>query len=193
MARNSWWLASLLALVLANCSGGPRGPLFPEVAATLPPVAPDRARIYFYRDYEPYESLAQAALYLNGVPVGVSVSGGFFYRDVVPATYALSVWTQKDFPNASKTVALSAGETIYAKVESFRGWEDGGGDSNFARDTFVVVIIDPAQAQHELATMRYVEQQVGAAPGADASAALVPAAKARAEGPGLRYNEAQHS
>jgi len=173
MRRTSWWLASLLVLPLLACAGAAHGPLFPEVAATLPPVPPDRARIYFYREYEPYESLSQAALYLNGAPVGVSVSGGFFYRDVVPATYATVVWTQKDFPNASKSVALRAGDTIYVKVESFRGWEDGGGDSNFARDTFIVTIIDPAQAQRELATMRYVEQDVGAALG--------------------RYNRAQHS
>jgi hypothetical protein len=83
------------------------------------------------------------------------VSGGFFYRDVVPATYAIAVWTQKDFPSASKTVGLRAGDTIYAKVESFRGWEDGGGDSNFARDTFAVAIMDPAQAQAELVRTRY--------------------------------------
>jgi Protein of unknown function (DUF2846) len=163
MRGTSWWLASLLVLLLLGCADAANGPLFPEVAATLPAIPPDRARIYFYRDYEPYESLSQATLYLNGAPVGVSASGGFFYRDVVPATYAIAVWTQKDFPNASKSVGLHAGDTIYVKVASFRGWEDGGGDSNFARDTFIVMIIDPAQAQHELATMRYVAQDVGAA------------------------------
>ena len=192
MRRLAQRLLPLFLIVLANCAGA-RGPLYPEMASTIQPLAADRARIYFYRDYEPYESLSQASLYLNGAPVGVSVSGGFFYRDVVPATYAIAVWTQKDFPNASKTVRLRAGDTIYAKVGSFRGWEDGGGDSNFARDTFVVMIIDPAQAQRELATMRYVAQEVGAAPGADALAAPLPAAKARAERPSLRYHEGHHS
>jgi hypothetical protein len=158
--RNLRHLAGALLLALSACAG-PSGPLFPEVAGTIPPLAADRARIYFYRDYEPYESLSQASLYLNGAPVGVSVSGGFFYRDVTPATYAIAVWTQKDFPNASKALGLRAGDTIYAKVESFRGWEDGGGDSNFARDTFVVMIIDPAQAQRELANMRYVHAEEG--------------------------------
>jgi Protein of unknown function (DUF2846) len=158
--RNLRHLVGALLLALAACAG-PSGPLFPEVAGTVPPVPADRARIYFYRDYEPYESLSQASLYLNGAPVGVSVSGGFFYRDMAPATYTIAAWTQKDFPNASKIVGLRAGDTIYAKVESFRGWEDGGGDSNFARDTFVVVIIDPAQAQRELATMRYVQSEEG--------------------------------
>jgi len=192
MRRIAQRLLALFLIALAGCAAA-RGPLYPEMASTIPPLAADRARIYFYRDYEPYESLSQAYLYLNGAPIGVSVSGGFFYRDVVPATYAIAAWTQKDFPNASETLALRAGETIYAKVESFRGWEDGGGDSNFARDTFVVAIIDPAQAQRELATMHYVEQEGGAAPGADASPAPVPAAKARAEGPDLGYNGGHRS
>jgi hypothetical protein len=156
--RNLRHLVGALLLGLAACAG-PSGTPFPEVS--VPPVPPDRGRIYFYRDYEPYESLSQASLYLNGARVGVSVSGGFFYRDVMPATYAITAWTQKDFPDASKTVTLRAGDTIYAKVESFRGWEDGGGDSNFARDTFVVMIIDPVQAQSELNLMRYVQADEG--------------------------------
>jgi Protein of unknown function (DUF2846) len=155
MRRIAQHLLPLLLISLANCAGA-RGPLYPEMASTIPPLAADRARIYFYRDYEPYESLSQASLYLNGAPVGVSVSGGFFYRDVTPATYAIAVWTQKDLPDASKTARLRAGDTIYAKVESFRGWEDGGGDSNFARDTFIVRLIEPVQAQRELARMHYI-------------------------------------
>lgn len=174
MQRAARVFLAMAAAVLAGCAGA-RGPLYPEMASTIPPLAADRARIYFYRDYEPYESLSQANLYVNGALAGVSVSGGFSYRDVTPGRYAIAVWTQKDFPNASKTVGLGAGDTIYAKVGSFRGWEDGGGDSNFARDTFVVMIIDPEQAQRELATMRYVGQEVGAALGADAVAAPVPA------------------
>jgi Protein of unknown function (DUF2846) len=120
MQRGARVFLAMAAALLASCAGA-RGPLYPEMASTIPPLAADRARIYFYRDYEPYESLSQASIYLNSAPIGVSVSGGFFYRDVTPATYAIAVWTQKDFPNASKIVGLRGGDTIYAKVESFRG------------------------------------------------------------------------
>jgi hypothetical protein len=51
-----------LLLALAACAD-PSGPLFPEVAGTVPPVPTDRSAIYFYRDCEPYESLALTTLH----------------------------------------------------------------------------------------------------------------------------------
>ena len=157
--RNLRHLVGGLLLALAACAG-PSGPLFPEVAGTVPPVPADRSRIYFYRDYEPYESLTRAILYLNGMQTGVSVPGGVFYRDVAPGTYIIAPWSQGDFPNAAKTVVLRPDDTFYAKVLSLRAWQSGGG-TRYQRDTFIVMLIDPAQAQRELATMRYVQAEEG--------------------------------
>jgi hypothetical protein len=155
MALMLRWVASLLMVAVAACAG-PTGPLFPDAVSKISPPAGDMARIYFYREYEPYESLTQAYLYLNGQPVAVSVPGGVSYRDVAPATYTLSAWTQGDFPNASKTVVARAGDTFYAKIESLRAWQSGGGDPSYERDTFIVTLVDPAQAHRDLARMHYV-------------------------------------
>ena len=155
MARMLRWVASLLMLALAGCAG-PTGPLFPDAVAKISPPAGDMARIYFYREYEPYESLTQAYLYLNGQRVAVSVPGGVSYRDVAPATYTISAWTQGDFPYASKTIVARPGDIIYAKVESLRAWQSGGGDPSYERDTFIVTLVDPAQAHRDLARMHYV-------------------------------------
>jgi len=155
MARTLRWLASLLLIALAGCAG-PTGPLFPDAVSTISPPAGGMARIYFYREYEPYESLTQAYLYLNGERVAVSVPGGVSYRDVAPATYTVSAWTQGDFPNASRSVVARAGDIFYAKIESLRAWQSGGGETNFERDTFIVTLIDPAQAHRDLARMHYV-------------------------------------
>ena len=56
-ARRYLQLSALAVLaLLAACTGGraPAGPTFAQVAAQVPPAPPDRARIFFYRDYEPY-------------------------------------------------------------------------------------------------------------------------------------------
>jgi hypothetical protein len=105
-------LVGALLLGLVACAG-PSGVPFPEVAATIPPIPSGEGRIYFYRDYEPYESLALTEVFLNGATAGVSGGGG-----------------------------------------------EGGG---YDPDTFVVMLIDPAQAQRELANMRYVQPPSGVA------------------------------
>jgi uncharacterized protein DUF2846 len=153
-------LALALLLGLAACTG-PSGPRFPEVAASVPPVPADRGRIYFYRDYEPYESLSRPPLYLNGQEVGASIPGGVFFRDVVPDTYEIKVLSLGLFPNQFKTVTVRPGDNYYAKIESLRSWQggDNGDLSSFVSDTFVVVLIDPAQAIRELDLMRYVQAE----------------------------------
>src|SRR5260370_9091487 len=77
-----------IALVSACAGGGaPAGPTFAQVAAQLPPVPPDRARIFFYLDYEPYENLSRPYVLLNGEVSGISGPGGLVYREVAPARY----------------------------------------------------------------------------------------------------------
>jgi hypothetical protein len=152
---------SLVAFVLAlSACVGPREPFFPQVASTIPPVPADRGRIYFYRDYEPYESLSRPYLYLNRQTVAISIPGGVFYRDVAPGTYEISVWSIGAFPNQFKTISVRPGETFYAKIESLRSWYSGNGVfSQFEPDTFVVMIMEPARAQAELVNMRYTPDQ----------------------------------
>lgn len=153
-------LALMLLFGLAACTG-PSGTPFPQVAASLPPVPADRGRIYFYRDYEPYESLSRPPLYLNGEVIGASIPGGVFYRDVPPGTYEIKVLSLGLFPNQFKTVAVGPGDTYYAKIESLRAWagDDNGDLSSFVSDTFVVALIDPAQGRRELDLMRYVQAE----------------------------------
>src|SRR5690242_5146168 len=54
-------------MLLAACTAAHQ-PRYADIAATVPPMSADRARLYFYRDYEPYESLARPYIYLNGQP-----------------------------------------------------------------------------------------------------------------------------
>jgi hypothetical protein len=153
-----------LFLALAGCLG-PTAPFYPEVAATIPPVPSGQGRIYFYRDYEPYESLSRPYLYLNRQVVGVSIPGGVFYRDVPPDTYEISVYSPGAFPDQFKTVAVKPGDTFYAKIQSLRSWFSSSRPFRpFERDTFVVAIMDPNQARAELGNMRFVQAEQPALP-----------------------------
>jgi hypothetical protein len=152
------FVSALLALVflLAGCVTGPPAPPYSAVAAQIPPVGPGAARIYFYRDYEPYESLARPWIYLNRAQAAVSVPGGVSYRDVAPGQYEISVYSCGLYPNQFKTVVLQPGETRYVKIESLRSWSEPGLFHDPGPcDTFVVALIDEAQARQELLGMRY--------------------------------------
>ena len=144
------------ALGLAACAGGgqPPGTRFAQVSAQLHPVPPDRARFFFYLDYSMYDSLQRPEITMNGQPVAVSEIGGVSYRDMPPGTYLISVPYSALYPYKDKTVTVAGGQTVYVKIqtnifypnETLVDWQ---------WDYFVVVLVDPAQAQTEIADKRY--------------------------------------
>ena len=151
-ARLGIALAALAALLTA-CGAGTAGPRFADVAAQLPPIAPDRARFYFYRDYELYESMARPYITLNGEVAGISEPGGVSYRDVAPGPYLVAVRNYTLYPDQDKTVTVRAGESEYVKIESLKSYASGMEVYEF--DTFVVVIVDPDQGRRDIAPKRY--------------------------------------
>lgn len=144
----------LLAL-LAACAGtgGPAGPVLAEVATQLPPVPSDCTRPFFYRDYEPYESLGRPYVTLNGEVAGISEPSGAFYRDVPAGTYLIAVRSNTFYPDQDKTVTAFSGQTFYVKVASIKGYDSG--DSMYDSDTFAVVVVDPVNGQGDIASKRY--------------------------------------
>jgi hypothetical protein len=116
-------------------------------------VPSDRARFFFYRDYEPYESLGRPYVTMNGEVAGISEPGGVFYRDMPPGTYLIAVRNNTFYPDQDKTVTAAAGQTFYAKVASIKGYNSG--DSMYEPDTFAVVVVDPADGQRDIASKRY--------------------------------------
>jgi len=146
-------VAILVLLSACAGAGGPGGPTLAEVASQLPPVPPDRARFFFYRDYEPYESLGRPYVTLNGEIAGISEPGGVFYRDMPAGTYLIAVRSNTPYPDQDKTVTAAAGQIFYVKVGSIRGYNSG--DSMYDPDTFAVVIVGPADGQRDIASKRY--------------------------------------
>jgi hypothetical protein len=143
-------------LALAACAGGgePPGARLAQVAAQIPPVPPDRVRFYFYRDYSLYNSDQRPTITLNDQPVAIAEIGGVSYRDVAPGTYVVSVPYSAKYPYKDKTVTAAGGETVYVKIQSDR-YDTDVAVLDYQPDIFVVILVDPAQAQTEIASKRY--------------------------------------
>lgn len=145
-----------VALGLSACVGGgePPGTRFAAVAPQIPPVPADRARFFFYRDYSLYDSDQRPFIALNGAPVAVSENGGVTYRDMPPGTYLISVPYSAIYPWKDKTVTVAGGETVYAKIQTEK-YEPSITLVDLQPDIFVVVLVDAADAQREIAGKRY--------------------------------------
>src|SRR5262249_55491217 len=91
----------LLMLSACSCAAAPA----PRVAA--PP--PGQARIWFYRLWNPSESLNVANIDMNGVYVGSVEPGGAFYRDVAPGGYHIAPQNQYIDYNENTNVVVVPG------------------------------------------------------------------------------------
>jgi len=151
--RNLKLISLVLAgSMLASCQGRVTEPAL--ASAGVAPPAPGLARIYFYRDWEPYESLSRPLIYLNDAAADVSEPGGISFRDVPAGEYHVSVDTDGTYPHQFKGLVLRAGDIRYVKIESLRNWTHRG--KAWERDTFVVELVPERQAQSEIADKRYI-------------------------------------
>jgi len=96
--------AIVLPLIAASCT-----PLPTTSSVVIPPIPSGVARLWFYRDYEPYETLARPYVRLNQQVFGISEPGGAFYRDVAPAHYSITVDSAGRDVNQFAEVDLGAG------------------------------------------------------------------------------------
>src|SRR5215471_3483836 len=162
MMRNQMPKPLVRALILATalgltaCAGGeePPGPRFAQVASQIPPVPADRSRFFFYRDCSLYNSTQRPTITLNGATVAVSEIGGVTYRDMPPGTYVISVPYSAFHPFKDKTVTVAGGQTVYVKIQSDL-YDPNETLADYEPDIFVVVLVDPATAQTEIASKRY--------------------------------------
>ena len=155
-----WRFGGMLLLLVLAIVGTVPGTLAHAAAANgaqvLPPVPPGMARIWIYRDYEPFLSLARPYVRLNGAVTGISEPGGAFYRDVAAGAYAVTVDSDGTDTNQFVTVAPSPGQQVFIKVLVDPYWASGGGGSHSAgyqRDTFYTWWIPPQAALAEMAQL----------------------------------------
>lgn len=131
--------AAALAILAVLVAGAP---FSPAGATNLSPgPAAGYARIWLYRDYQPYVTLARPYVRLNGRIVGISEPGGAFYRDVVPGRYEVSVDSPGRDVNQFAGVTVNAGQEIYVEVDALRYANCGvGARGGTCRPTFYTLL-----------------------------------------------------
>lgn len=143
-------LASWLLLPLAaSCA--------PTPATTQIPVPLGQARIWFYRNWLPSESLNLANIEVNNIYFGAVENGGVFYRDVPPGTYHIYAASWAHDPETQDTnVTVVAGQQAYIKIVDLTSWATSvSASKNFQRDAFWAWLIPPEKAQAEIAFDRH--------------------------------------
>lgn len=153
----------LLLALLAAAGCAQQQPTFDQVSASLPPVPVNAARIFVYRAFEPYQSLSWVPIFFNGATVGAVGPGHVVMRDVPPGTYVIEPKSEGLWPEQAKTVTVGPGQTVYAKVESFKGLDPTANHREALLTTFVVVLMDTATGRREIGPLWYDAAQAGAA------------------------------
>ena len=149
--RSRTWLVwvSWLMLFAGGCADPPT---MPPVQAAPPSVLAGQARIWFYRDWQPSESLNLANIDVNGGYFGSVANGSAFYRDVPAGHYHIApISYNRDF-NQDKDVDLADGQELYVKILSSQSWD--GACRDCVRDTFYAWLIPTQIAQGEIARLR---------------------------------------
>jgi hypothetical protein len=100
-------------LVAAGCGQ----PLAMAIAAPQPP--PGKARIWFYRGYEPpvgYSPASIPTIAANGTYVGPAPSGSAFYRDVPAGRYDITIPNPAGFRYEAASFELLPGQQAFVKI-----------------------------------------------------------------------------
>jgi hypothetical protein len=136
-------LAGVIVAALSGCAQ------LPTVAATgIPPIPPQQARIWVYRDLQQSAIPEVPQVRLNGVISGVAYQGAAFYRDIRPGHYHVSVDSMVADVNQSSDVDLGAGQEAYVKIQQLDNFNEDEGGPIFA--TFYARLIPPPTGRAEI-------------------------------------------
>jgi hypothetical protein len=141
---------SALLLATAGCAQ-------PAVTGSVgvPPVPAGEARVWFYRDYEPYAGKGRPAIAANGAFVGQAELGGAFYRNVPPGQYRVTVESFGVDTNQTASLDLLPGQQAYVKIVSNPEWVSGGNQTEWERPTFYAWRVPNEIAQADVAHLTF--------------------------------------
>jgi hypothetical protein len=105
-----------LALALTGCAA--TGPKFAEAESAAPKLMPEQGRVYFYRNASMMGAALKPAIQLDGVEVGESHQGGYFYVDTYPGSHVAQTSTEA---TNKVSFVLDKGEVKYVRTSVSMG------------------------------------------------------------------------
>jgi hypothetical protein len=114
------------------------------------------ARVWFYRDLNPYESLAEPYIRVDGGVTGSSIPGTAFYRDLPAGRHRVSVDSYINDKNQTIDVDAVPGRELYVKVVPNDDFVEGGGEysGGYHRNSYVLWLYPPEVARPAIARSR---------------------------------------
>lgn len=116
--KRTFLKAAFVAFALALLAGCATGVKHSDMAAGMPSLKTGEGRIYFYRASSMMGAAIQPQIRLDGVVVGQSKPGGFFYVDRPAGNYVPSATTEIE---KTGYITLQAGETRYVRTSMAMG------------------------------------------------------------------------
>jgi hypothetical protein len=147
-----WRVATVGTLLLATMSCA-QAPVTASIAVS--PVPTGEARVWFYRDYEPYAGKGRPAVAANGGYVGIAELGGAFYRDLAPGHYHVTVQSYGVDSNQSADFDVAGGQEAYVKIVSNPEWVSYGLETEIERPTFYAWLMRSDAARGDIAHLAF--------------------------------------
>ncbi len=133
-------LAIVCAALFTGCATGKK---FSDAKSTLPPLAADQGRIYFYR-VTAVGAAVQPAVKLNGEKIGTAKPKGCFFVDRPPGNYQVETSTEV---KRQLSLTLEKQQTRYVRLNLAMGF--------FVGHVFPE-LVDDATGEKEIAKCKLV-------------------------------------
>lgn len=130
-----------VAAALTGCAAS--GPSHKEVEAKMPALKADQGRVFFYRPASIVGGALNPDIKLDGVVVGESKQGGFFYVDTAAGKHEASTSTEA---TNNLSFVLDKGEIKYVRTKVNVGIMAG---------RVIPELVGPEEAKKEIAETAY--------------------------------------
>lgn len=118
----------LSAAILSGCAAS--GAKLSTIESTFSEISSSEGRVYFYRTYSTFGAGMRPTIFVDGKPVGKSIPGGVFYKDLPEGNHAVTIDAQIYPGQSSLQLNVEPKETTY--VKTWIGASGFGGRTNMA-------------------------------------------------------------